>query len=60
MNLQTGYLHQAGKERRCCWFCLHAGAWIRLELWSVIHGLVLNEVSNVVHESIAMNLMLQS
>lgn len=55
MNLQTGYLHQAGKERRCCWFCLHAGAWIRLELWSVIHGLVLNEVSKVVHESIAMN-----
>lgn len=43
MNLQTGCLHHVGKECRCCWLCLHAGVCLRLEFWSVIHGLVVNE-----------------
>lgn len=54
INLQTGYLYQVGKECRCCWFCLCAGAWIRVELLSVIHGLVVNGVSKVVHENTVM------
>lgn len=55
INQQTGYLYQVGKQCGCCWFCLGAGTWIRLELLSVPHGLVVNEVSKVVCENTAVN-----